>query len=105
MASLCSFLALVGAKATLNISCLSINKASEKPARPPGDQTCLSEGGELGACQQNRPISELLVARLHRGKSEVVDQQAEKRLEVDWKNTIKVGRGSPQTTVKTKQTH
>lgn len=105
MASLCEFLALAGATATFNILCLNINKASEKPVRPPGDQTCLLEGGELGACQQNRPISELLVAQLHRGKSEVVDQQAEKRLEVDWKNSIKVRRGSPQTTVKTKQIH
>lgn len=56
------------------------------PVRPPGDQTCLSEGGEPGACRRNTPVSEQLVARLRRGKSEVADQQGERRLEVDWRN-------------------
>lgn len=62
---------------------------SHSPARPPRDQTYLWVGGERGACQQNRPVSEQLVAQLHQGKSEVVDQQAEKRLGVDWKNSVK----------------
>lgn len=64
---------------------------SDSPVRPPGDQTYLWVGEELGACQQNRPVSEPLVARLHRGKSEEVDQQEEKRSEVDWEKnkTIK----------------
>ena len=41
--------------------------------------------GELEACQQNRPVSEQPVAQLHRGKTEVEDQQTEKHSEVDWK--------------------
>lgn len=56
------------------------------PVRPPGGQTYLWEGGGLGAGQQNRPTSEQLVARRHRGKCEEVDRRAEKRLEVDWEN-------------------
>lgn len=54
------------------------------PVKPPRDQTCWSEGGVQGACQQNRPISEQLVVLLHQATLEVVGRQGGKHLEGDW---------------------
>lgn len=53
------------------------------PVKPPGDQICLLEGGARGAYQQNKPISEQLVARPHQVTFEVVGQQGGKHMEGD----------------------
>lgn len=59
------------------------------PVKPPGDQTCWLVGGAQGDCQQNKPISEQLVAQPHQVILEVVGQQRGKHLEEDWNEEVK----------------